>query len=87
MNWLDEKISEIDKLIYSSYYECGLSKEALGARIMSELCAEHCIVNEKQFDNDNQRLFELLDKCETIINKEKRQLPNSLKLKRLKRVI
>ena len=54
---------------------------------MSELCAEHCIVNEKQFDNDNQRLFELLDKCETIINKEKRQLPNSLKLKRLKRVI
>ena len=87
MNWLDEKFSEIDKLIYSSYYECGLSKEVLGVRIMSELCADHRIVNEEQFYNNNQRLFELLDKYETIINKEKRQLPNSLKLKRLKRVI
>ena len=50
--------------MYSSYYECGLSKEALGARIMLELCADHRIVNEERFDNDNQRLFELLDKCE-----------------------
>ena len=46
-------ISEIDNLMYSSYYECGLSKEALGARIISEFCADHRIVNEEQFDNDN----------------------------------
>ena len=57
-------ISEIDKLMYSSYYECGLSKEAPGGWIMSELCADHRIVNEEQFDNDNKRPFELLNKCE-----------------------
>ena len=57
-------ISEIDKLMYSSYYECGLSKEAPGARIMSELCADHRIVNEEQFDNDDKIPFELLNKCE-----------------------
>ena len=64
MNELDEMISEIDKIMYSSYYECGLSKEALGARIISEFCADHRIVNEEQFDNDNKRPFELLNKCE-----------------------
>ena len=50
--------------MYSSYYECGLSKEAPGARIMSELCADHRIVNEEQFDNDDKIPFELLNKCE-----------------------